>query len=78
MQTEGEGDESSAEHPLVLFLDDLQWADCTSFKLIPLIVSGNIRLVNILLLHSQRVLVVVHSEIVLGTFFYHCTQGICC
>ncbi len=31
----------SEEHPLVLVLDDLQWADCTSLKLIPLIVSGD-------------------------------------
>ncbi len=36
---------NSEEHPLVLFLDDLQWADCTSLKLIPLIVSGDVRFV---------------------------------
>ncbi len=34
---------SRPEHPLVLFLDDLQWADSTSLKLIPLIVSGDVR-----------------------------------
>ncbi len=37
------GGESSEAHPLVLFLDDLQWADGTSLKLIPLIVSGPVR-----------------------------------
>ncbi len=35
--------ECSEEHPLVLVLDDLQWADDTSLKLIPLIVSGDAR-----------------------------------
>ncbi len=35
--------ESSEDHPLVLALDDLQWADGTSLKLIPLIVSGDAR-----------------------------------
>ena len=30
-----------SEHPLVLFLDDLQWADSTSLQLIKLLINGN-------------------------------------
>ncbi|MBF2095833.1 MAG: AAA family ATPase [Synechococcales cyanobacterium K44_A2020_017] len=30
-----------SEHPLVLFLDDLQWADSTSLQLIKLLMNGN-------------------------------------
>ncbi|MBD2204366.1 AAA family ATPase [Calothrix sp. FACHB-1219] len=32
---------SSKEHPLVIFLDDLQWADVTSLKFIQLLMSEN-------------------------------------
>lgn len=32
---------TSVEHPLVIFLDDLQWADTTSLKLIKLLVANN-------------------------------------
>ncbi|OLP19944.1 serine/threonine protein kinase [Leptolyngbya sp. 'hensonii'] len=32
---------TTAEHPLVLFLDDLQWADLASLQLIKLLMNGN-------------------------------------
>lgn len=32
---------TQAEHPLVLFLDDLQWSDCASLKLIELLMSAS-------------------------------------
>ncbi len=48
------GIKCSEEHPLVLFLDDLQWADCISLNLIPLIVSGDVRLtVPLLRIHNS-------------------------
>lgn len=44
----------AAEHPLVMFLDDLQWADSASLNLIEMLTNPNTEAKNLLIIGSYR------------------------
>lgn len=43
-----------ADHPLAIFLDDLQWADNASLRLIDLLIGGDARVPHLLLIGAYR------------------------